>query len=66
MGRRGERLIALAVLGAVLLNYPVLSLFAIDGELFGLPVLPLYFVTVWAALIGAAALIQQPNPRRRR
>ncbi|WP_200194174.1 hypothetical protein [Halorhodospira abdelmalekii] len=65
MSGTGERLLALAVLGAVLLNYPLLDLFAVDGHLFGLPVLFCYLFTVWGGLIGVVALLQRRRSRQR-
>ncbi|ABM62667.1 hypothetical protein [Halorhodospira halophila] len=58
-GRRSERLIALALLGMVLFNYPVLSLFAVDGKVLGMPVFYAYFFTVWAGLIAAVARLNR-------
>ena len=39
-GGKGQRLIALFVLGCLLFNYPVLSLFNLPAEAFGVPVDP--------------------------
>ena len=36
---KGQRLIALFILGCLLFNYPVLSLFNVAAEAFGVPVL---------------------------
>jgi hypothetical protein len=54
---KGQRLAALFVLGLLLLNYPLLDLFAGTGRLFGIPVLYLYVFAVWALLIGLVALV---------
>ncbi|MBK5937311.1 MAG: hypothetical protein LLP51_07690 [Halorhodospira halophila] len=62
-GRRSERLTALALLGVVLFNYPVLSLFAVDGKVLGVPVLYAYFFTVWAGLIAAVARLNRAAAR---
>lgn len=48
----GQRLVAIVLLGCVLFNYPVLSLFSKPGALFGIPLLYLYIFAVWAFLIG--------------
>lgn len=55
--RRGQRLIALFILGCVLFNYPVLSLFNVATEVFGVPVLYMYIFTAWALLVGLMALV---------
>lgn len=55
--RKGERLIALAFLGLVLFNYPLLSLFSGDGRVLGVPVLYAYLFTAWATLIVLMALV---------
>jgi hypothetical protein len=54
--RRGQRLIALFVLGCVLFNYPVLSLFNVSAVAFGVPVLYAYLFAAWALLIALMAL----------
>ena len=36
--RKGQRLVALFLLGCLLFNYPVLALFNVPGALFGMPV----------------------------
>ncbi len=63
MNRRDQRLIALFLCGAVLLNYPLLSLFAGDGLLFGLPILAVYLFTIWALLIFCTWLLLRRNDR---
>ena len=55
--RRGQRLIALFILGCVLFNYPVLSLFNVATEVFGVPVLYAYIFAAWALLVGLMALV---------
>ena len=55
-GRKSERLIALALLGFLLFNYPLLSLFSSDGRVLGIPVLYAYLFTCWALLIALMAL----------
>ncbi len=57
MTQRTERLVVLAVIGVLALNYPALSLFAYGGLVFGIPVLYLYLFLVWAGLIALAAAI---------
>ena len=55
-GRKSERLIALALLGFLLFNYPLLSLFSSDGRVLGIPVLYAYLFTSWGVLIALMAL----------
>lgn len=54
--RRGPRLIALAALGFLLFNFPLLALFE-RGALFGLPLPVVWLFGVWALLIALAALL---------
>ncbi|MDO9197549.1 hypothetical protein [Rhodoferax sp.] len=53
----GQRLVAIVLLGCVLFNYPVLSLFSKPGALLGIPHLYLYIFIVWALLIGLTAYV---------
>jgi hypothetical protein len=55
--RKGERLVALALLGFLLFNYPLLSLFSTDGSVVGVPLLYVYLFVSWALLIGLMALV---------
>ena len=52
-GLAGQRLVAIFFAGVLLLNFPLLSLFDRELELFGLPWLHLYLFLVWGALIFA-------------
>ena len=54
---RGQRFVALCILGVLLFNYPVLALFNVQGTLFGIPILYAYIFIAWAALIGMMALL---------
>ena len=54
--RKGQRLIALFVLGSLLFNYPVLSLFNVSAEAFGVPVLYAFIFAAWALLIALMTL----------
>ncbi len=54
---KGQRLGALFLLGFLLLNYPLLTLFAGAGQVLGVPVLYAYVFLVWALLIGLMALV---------
>lgn len=53
----GQRLVAVFLLGCVLVNYPVLSVFDPAGTRGGIPVLYLYVFGVWAAVIALMAWI---------
>ena len=54
---KGQRLVALFLLGSLLLNYPLLNLFASDNQILGIPVLYAYVFTTWAFLIALMALV---------
>ncbi len=56
-GRKGERLVAVALLGFLLFDYPLLSLFSTEGRLLGVPVLYGYLFTSWALVIALMALV---------
>lgn len=56
-GRKSERLVALAFLGLLLFNYPLLSLFSSEGRLLGIPVLYAYLFAAWTTVIVLIALI---------
>ena len=54
---KGQRLVALFLLGFLLFNYPLLNLFAGAARVFGVPLLYVYVFAVWALLIGLMALV---------
>jgi len=54
---KGQRLVALFLLGCLLFNYPIFSLFAGSGELAGVPLLYLYVFFAWALLIAMMAVV---------
>ena len=54
---KGQRLVALFLLGGLLFNYPLLSLFASDLRVWGIPLIYVYLFIAWAALIATMALI---------
>jgi hypothetical protein len=56
-GRRSERLVALALLGLLLFDYPVLSLFSSEGRVLGIPLLYAYLFAAWTTVIALIALI---------
>ncbi|WP_426491825.1 hypothetical protein [Hymenobacter sp. 102] len=49
--RRGQRLLFVALLFAVLLNFPFLGVFNHDARVAGIPVLYLYVLLVWSLLV---------------
>jgi hypothetical protein len=55
--RKGERLVAVALLGFLLFNYPLLSLFSTGDRVLGVPVLYAYLFLSWGLLIGVMALV---------
>lgn len=52
---KGERLVALFMLGNVLFNYPLLALFNQPVVLGGIPLLYLYVFGAWTLLIALLA-----------
>jgi hypothetical protein len=50
--RRGQRLLFVAGLFALLLNYPLLAAFDHHGRVAGVPVLYLYVLVTWLLLIS--------------
>ena len=56
---KGQRFVALCMLGLLLFNYPILTLFNVSGTLFGVPVLYAYIFIAWAALIALMALLAE-------
>ena len=55
--RKAERLVALALLGFLLFNYPLLSIFSTETTVFGIPLLYAYLFASWGLLIGLMALV---------
>jgi len=59
---RGQRLIALCLLGFLLFNYPILALFNVPSTVLGTPVLYAYIFFAWAVLIALMAwVIEKPR-----
>jgi hypothetical protein len=54
---RGKRLIAVALLGLVAFNFPLLAVAGTGPALLGLPPLYAYLFGAWAGLIALLALI---------
>jgi hypothetical protein len=60
----GQRLVAVFLIGFVLFNYPVLSLFDRTATLFGLPLVFAYLFLVWAGLILLMAWVVERRGER--
>lgn len=56
---KGQRFVALCMLGLLLFNYPILTLFNVSGTLFGVPVLYAYIFIAWAGLIALMAWLAE-------
>jgi hypothetical protein len=54
-----EWLVAIFLLGAVLFNYPILSLFNTIGSVFGVPTLYAYLFIAWGAIIALVAWVAE-------
>ena len=63
MNTRNERFVVLVLIGTLALNYPLLSIFAGGGLLFGIPILYLYLFSIWAGFIALVALIIEARDR---
>jgi hypothetical protein len=55
-GQKGERLLGLFLLGALLFNPPLLGLFGVPRTVLGVPVLYAYIFAAWLGVIVLAAL----------
>ena len=60
-----KRLVALFLLGCVLLNFPIISLFNLEILIFGLPLLYVYIFGIWCLIIGLTALATLFHSRER-
>jgi hypothetical protein len=54
---KNKRLVSLFLFCAVLLNYPLLSLFNHERMIFGIPMLYLYIFVTWTLIIFLCGLI---------
>lgn len=54
---KGQRLVALCMLGVVLFNYPMLAVFNVASTVFGIPVLYVYIFAVWTLLTACMAYV---------
>ena len=58
----GQRLAAIFLMGCVLLNYPILSLFSRPSEQAGIPLLYAYVFVAWVLIIALMAwVIERPR-----
>lgn len=65
-GSKGERSIALFLLGILLFNPPLLSIFGGDVEVAGVPLLYLYLFLAWGVFILLIGVISETGQERRR
>ena len=56
---KSQRLVALAMLGCLLFNYPLLAVFGDRGFVFGIPSLYVYIFAAWGFLILLVALVAE-------
>jgi serine/threonine protein kinase len=56
---KGQRFVALCLLGVLLFNYPVLALFNVSGTVLGVPILYVYMFVAWSALIALMAWLAE-------
>jgi len=47
----GQRLVAIFLMGCLLFNYPLLSIFSTDDMLWGIPILYIYAFSSWLIII---------------
>jgi hypothetical protein len=57
-----QRLLALFVAGLLLLNFPLISLWDRDVQLWGLPLFPLALFGIWALLVAILAWMMEREP----
>ncbi len=60
---KGQRLVALFLLGGLLFNFPLLSLFTGSDRVWGIPLIYFYVFAAWAAIILLMALIIERRDR---
>jgi hypothetical protein len=58
---KGQRFVALCMLGMLLFNYPVLALFNVSGSVLGVPALYAYIFVAWAGLIALMARVAESD-----
>jgi len=61
-GRKGPRLVGLFLLGCLLFNFPLLSLFNVRATVLGVPLVYVYLFAAWLLLIAlVAAVMERPE-----
>jgi uncharacterized membrane protein len=55
--RKTRKLVGVFILGWVLLNYPILSLFNLPATIAGIPLLYAFVFAAWAAIVVLIGLI---------
>jgi hypothetical protein len=58
-GIKGQRFVAVFLLGCAAFNFPLLYLFNTRGTVFGIPVLYAYLFIAWAGLIALLMLVAE-------
>jgi len=58
-GMKGQRFVAVFLLGCVAFNYPLLYLFNTRSDFFGVPLLYAYIFFAWAVIVLLLALIAE-------
>ena len=56
-GITGQRLAAIFLMGCILLNYPILSIFTRPAAIAGIPLLYAYVFGAWAVLIVLMGMV---------
>lgn len=54
---KGQRLVALSMLGCLVFNYPILALFSGSRTVLGIPLLYFFIFAAWGLLIALMALV---------
>jgi hypothetical protein len=58
-GRKVPRLVGLFLLGCLLFNFPLLSLFNVRGTVLGIPLVYAYLFAAWLLLIALVATVME-------
>jgi hypothetical protein len=59
--RKTRRLAGIFLLGWVLLNYPILSIFNLPASWGGIPLLYAYVFAVWTLIVALLAVVSRPG-----
>jgi hypothetical protein len=63
---KNKRMAGLFLLGILLFNYPIISLFNLNKTLFGFPLLYLYMFSAWGLVILLIIIITEKNSGKRK